>query len=43
MTEAGQPLEAQLENKETGVCHGYPMPENDAFREAVLERWNDSP
>ncbi len=39
VTEDGIPLEAQLENQETGVYHGYPMPLDDPFREKVLERW----
>jgi hypothetical protein len=30
-------LEAQLEGD--GRYHGYPMPENDPFREEVLTRW----
>jgi len=36
ITPAGEPLEAQLEGN--GVYHGYPMPENDPFRDAVLSR-----
>jgi hypothetical protein len=40
VTEAGVPLEAQLENQELGVYHGYPIPLDDPFREKVLERWN---
>jgi hypothetical protein len=38
VTEAGEPLEAQLEND--GVYHGYPMPMDDPFRDEVLARWN---
>ena len=34
ITPAGEPLEAQLEGD--GAYHGYPMPENDPFREVVL-------
>jgi hypothetical protein len=37
VTSDGQPLEAQLEGN--GVYHGYPMPEDDPFREEVLTRW----
>ncbi|MBI2685629.1 MAG: hypothetical protein HYX27_04880 [Acidobacteria bacterium] len=37
VTAAGQPMEAHLEG--TGVYHGYPMPEDDPFREEVLARW----
>jgi hypothetical protein len=33
------PLEAQLDNQETGSYHGYPMPEADPFREVVLQAW----
>lgn len=40
ITPDGIPLEAQLENREAGTYHGYPMPENDDFREAVLGAWN---
>jgi hypothetical protein len=36
----GIPLEAQLENAGDGSYHGYPMPEDDAFREIVIEKWN---
>ncbi|HIJ85354.1 MAG: hypothetical protein HW380_2949 [Magnetococcales bacterium] len=35
----GMPMEAQLENAERGIYHGYPMPETDIFREKILERW----
>jgi len=38
VTRAGEPLEAQLEGE--GVYHGYPMPQDDPFREDVLARWN---
>lgn len=41
VNEAGEPLEAQLENRETGQYHGYPMPETDPFREKVLEAWRE--
>ena len=32
VTVDGYPLEAQLENFQTGTYHGYPMPETDPFR-----------
>ena len=35
----GVPLEAQFENAGDASYHGYPMPEDDAFREKVLEKW----
>lgn len=38
VTEEGVPLEAQLENVEQGIYHGYPIPETDPFREEVLAR-----
>lgn len=40
VTEDGYPLEFQLENPVQATYHGYPMPDADAFREAVLTRWN---
>ena len=39
VTEDGQPLEAQLDDKNQGTYHGYPMPQADIFRETVLKRW----
>ena len=38
----GKPVEAQLENAETGVYHGYPMPESDPFFFEVLSRWREA-
>jgi hypothetical protein len=35
----GVPLEAQLENAANGTYHGYPMPEDDPFRDIVIARW----
>lgn len=35
----GNALEAQLENPDCGIYHGYPMPESDPFRQNVLKRW----
>ena len=37
VTGDGEPLEAQLEGD--GIYHGYPMPQDDPFREVVLARW----
>lgn len=42
VTNGGWPLEAQLENAETGTYHGYPMNETDPFRNEVLRRWKRS-
>jgi hypothetical protein len=36
ITSLGEPLEAQLEGN--GVYHGYPLPENDPFRDVLLRR-----
>ncbi len=36
ITPVGEPLEEQLEG--TGVYHGYPIPENDPFRDVMLSR-----
>jgi hypothetical protein len=35
----GIPLEAMLDNFESGTYHGYPMPEADPLRTVVIERW----
>ena len=35
----GVPLEAQLENAADGTYHGYPMPEEDPFRDIVVNKW----
>ena len=43
VTEDGIPLEAQLENREKGTYHGYPMPTSDRFRDQVLRHWRSSP
>ena len=42
VSEEGVPLEAQFENWGGGSYHGYPMPENDPFRERVIEKWEAS-
>lgn len=39
VTEEGVALEAQLENPERGIYHGYPMPEQDPLVVMVLEEW----
>ena len=39
VTKTGMPLEAQLENADTGTYHGYPMPESDPLAQQVLEKW----
>ncbi|PKM37142.1 MAG: hypothetical protein CVV06_07360 [Gammaproteobacteria bacterium HGW-Gammaproteobacteria-10] len=39
VTRDGTPLEAQLENPETGMYHGYPMPESDPFSHEVIKEW----
>ncbi|WP_200874853.1 hypothetical protein [Desulfonatronum thiodismutans] len=39
VTSDGIPLEAQLENPEAGVYHGYPMPESDPFSHEVIKEW----
>lgn len=38
--DSGQVFEAQLENRELGTYHGYPMPLSDPFRDEVLRRWS---
>jgi hypothetical protein len=37
---AGNAFEAQLENAEQGIYHGYPMPVDDDFRSAVIHEWS---
>lgn len=32
-------FEAKLDNRDQGSYHGYPLPQDDVFREAVLEFW----
>lgn len=39
VTEAGVPLEAQLENPVVGSYHGYPMPDSDPLASEVVKRW----
>lgn len=33
-------FEAQLENRDTGAYHGYPMAADDPFRDVVLRAWS---
>ena len=40
VSEDGIPFEAELDNNVTGSYHGYPMPEEDDFRDIVLKKWN---
>ncbi len=35
------PLEAMLENPQTGTYHGYPMLSYDPLYHEVLKRWNE--
>lgn len=37
--EAGEAFEAQLENRDQGIYHGYPMALDDPFRAIVLKEW----
>ena len=39
VAEGGIPMEAQLDNQETGSYHGYPLSEGDPFREEILGKW----
>lgn len=39
VTATGEPLEAELENRGQGCYHGYPMPQDDPFRNEVLKQW----
>ena len=42
VTDQGEVLEAQLENRELGTYHGYPMEPTDPLAETILERWQAS-
>ncbi len=37
--ENGYVHESQLENRETGVYHGYPLPESDPMRSVIIQEW----
>lgn len=39
VTDDGVAMEAQLENPELGIYHGYPMPETDPLSLEVIRRW----
>lgn len=39
VAENGTPYEAQLENRDQGIYHGYPMANEDDFRAVVLKEW----
>lgn len=41
VTDGGDPVEAQLENSNTGTYHGYPMPKTDPFREVIVSLWSE--
>lgn len=36
----GEPFEGQLENRDQGIYHGYPMPADDDFRITILKEWS---
>lgn len=40
VTDVGVPLEAQLENQETGAYLGYPLLETDPFSRVVTDAWD---
>ena len=40
VSESGEVFETQLENREQGAYHGYPVPLHDDFRATVLKEWN---
>lgn len=42
VAESGIPLEAQLDNRQKGTYHGYPLSANDPFAEEVLRKWNQT-
>lgn len=39
VTDDGFAMEAQLENPNLGIYHGYPMPETDPLSLEVIRRW----
>ncbi len=41
VTRDGEVLEAQLENEEQGIYHGYPMSCEDPFKKVVLRQWHE--
>lgn len=36
---SGEVFEAHLENREKGTYHGYPVPEDDDFRQVIQQEW----
>ncbi len=42
MTADRVPLEAQLENRELGSYHGYPLTDGDPFADIVRESWGSN-
>ncbi len=42
VSDDGIPLEAQLENPDQGIYHGYPMLENDPFAETIVRAWRQA-
>ena len=41
VTDDGIAMEAQLENPEAGIYHGYPMPESDPLSQEIIRRWEN--
>ena len=41
VTDAGEPMEARIENPELGTYHGYPMPVHDPLRGEILRLWKE--
>lgn len=39
VSDEGEIFEAQLENREMGAYHGYPVPEDDDFRRMIQQEW----
>lgn len=42
VTDDGFAMEAQLENPDAGIYHGYPMPETDPLAQEVIRRWRST-
>ena len=41
VTDDGIAMEAQLENPDAGIYHGYPMPESDPLSQEIIRRWEN--